>query len=112
VQVAKRVDRKIDGGLCIVLIGDIGEGEARDCAQVGRQGFAGCAIGVGDDDGSAFSGEHSRRGCTEPRCAAGYKEDVIRDLHGNERDGTRPERSISFKGASVVIVRMFGGGQR
>ena len=81
VQMAKGAEREIDGGLGVVLAGDVGEGEAGGGAELGGQGFAGCAIGVGDDDGGAFSDEHPRGGCTEPRCAAGYEEDVVRDLH-------------------------------
>ena len=45
--------------------GDVGEREAGRCAKLDGQGFAGCAIQVGDDDGSPSAA--SMRAVAAPR---------------------------------------------
>ena len=64
---AEGAEGEIDGGLGVVLAGDVGEGEAGGGAELSGDGFAGGAIEVGDDDGAAFVDEKPRNGRAQIR---------------------------------------------
>jgi hypothetical protein len=93
VQVTEGAEREIDGGLGISLAGNVSKREAGGRAQLGGESIAGGTIGVGDNDGCAFRDEQLRCGSTEPRCATGYEEDMVRYLHCSEAI----ERRVSLK---------------
>jgi len=109
VQVAKGAEGEIDGGLRVGFAGNVGEGEAGGCAQIGGQGLARWTVGVGDDDGCAFTDEQVRRGCAQSRCAAGDKKDVIRNLHGKSGIFHVPSAAYHCKCIRDHKERMFGG---
>ena len=102
VEVAKGAKREIGSGLRVAFIGNVGEGEASRCAELGGQGLASCRVGVGDDDEAAFSSEQAGRGCAQAGRATGNEEDVFAICMGEA--GSYPSRAQHIIASASVII--------
>ena len=81
VQMAEGAEREIDGGLAVVLAGDVGEAKRAAAPSSAARASPAARLMSAMTTDAAFGDEQPRGGCAEPGCATGDKEDMVADLH-------------------------------
>jgi hypothetical protein len=95
-----------NGSRGIGFTGYVSGGKAGGVAQFSRDGLAGIAIEIGDEDRPAFLRDQARHGRAQTGCGAGNEEYMILELHGRF---LRRESNIFGMGkpqiSSVIILQ-------
>ena len=107
-QLAER-DGLGDHALAVGLLAHVAPHEA--AADLGRDGFAGLGLQIGDDDLGAVRREHARRAFAEARGAAGDDEYLACDFHGGvsfQASAARARALISSTLPMPSMRRYFG----